>query len=187
LAFLGFFFGATNISLWFVTSNGVSTAGFDTFTSSVLYTTFLSTNSTEVFLFKDLNYPKKALVVSLFIVTSFQALSYAYIGVLNFLAALAVYDITNTVYKFVFSHDEMNIRCLLDIFDQMCTEVNKINAVNRRVTLVVYVQALSWFSFTSVDVMEEYDWFVGVYLVSVYLVYALTFIVAAEANKKASP
>jgi len=182
-AFLKFFFGAANILSWSVPGSGV---GFDSYSSSVMYLTFLSTNSTEMFSFKDLNYPKKALVVSSFIVGIFQAVIQAYTTVLNFLAALAIFDITNTVYKFVFSHDEMNIRSLLDIFHQMCTEVKRINAFNSRVTLVVYVLALSWFSCTSVDVMEEYDWVLKVFLVSEYLVYALTFVVAAEANKKAS-
>jgi len=183
---LGLSFGATNVSFWFITSNGISTAGLDTFASSVMYTTFLSTNLTQHFLFKDLNYPEKALVVSRFIVTSFQAFIYAYTSVLNFLAAMAVYDITNTAYKFVCSHTDMNVRSLLDIFDQMCTEVNKINAVNSRVMLVVYVQVLSWFTFSCLDVMEGSDWLLEVYLFSAYLLYALTFIVAAEANVKVS-
>jgi len=150
-----------------------------------MYMTFASRNSTEAFLFKDLSVPRKALVLTFFVVSVFQSILLCYVDLFNTLAAVAIYDVTNRIDKAICSHtDKINIRFLLTTYEQMWTEMTKINAINSRLMLVVYVQTLTYLSSTCVDLMEESNWLNRVYVLSYYFLYALTFLLAAEANEK---
>jgi len=92
---------------------------------------------------------------------------------------------------------------LLAGYDQMCTEVNKINAgnsrvmqmstevdkinrLNSKVLLAMYVETLTFLSSTCVDIMEESNWLNRVFTFSFYILYGFTLIIAAEANEKVS-
>jgi len=144
-AFLGFSLGIVYSVVFFCTAKeGVWASQFDKYTSSVMYMTFISRKSTEVFFFNDLSFPKKALTVSFFIILNLQTFLISYIDVFCFLAALALYDITNRIDRVICSNaDLLDIRFLLTYYQQLCTEVNKMNAINSRVMLVVYVQKLT--------------------------------------------
>jgi len=149
--------------------------------------TMFSSNSTSgVFFFKDLSLSRKVLVGYCFIINIFQIFLSIYTTVLNLLAAVAIFDITKSLDKVICSKADLknSIRFLLACFEQMCTEVNTVNEINSGVMLVSYVQLLSWLSQTSVDVMEHNNWIYRVYAFIYYILYALTYVLAAEANKK---
>jgi len=81
-AFLGFSLGIVYSVVFFCTTKeGAWASQFDEYTSSVMYMTFISRNSTEVFFFNDLSIPKKALTVSFFIILNLQTFLIAYIDV----------------------------------------------------------------------------------------------------------
>jgi len=150
-----------------------------------MYMTFISTDSKEKFLFEDLNVYKKALVIAFFIVSSLKSFLLTYIDLLSFMAAVAIHDITNRIDTFLYAQrDIMNIRSVLALYEHMLTEVNKINAINSRVMLFVYLEALTWLSQTSVAVMEESNWLSRFFVFRYYILYGFTFILAAEANRK---
>jgi len=153
-----------------------------------MYMTFITDNSTEKFIFQELNAPKKALVVSFYIFQTFQSSLVCYIDVFNLLASVAIYDVTDKLERYfeANSSNKMNIRSLLAYYEQMWSEVNKINGMNRGAMLVVYVQIITWLASTCVDLIEENNWLNRAFFVSFYVLYALTFIIAAEANQKVS-
>jgi len=108
----------------------------DQYTSEALYTTFVSSNSSAITVFQDLNLPKKALAVNYFIFSSFEQLLTTYIDMFNLLAAVAINDVTSRHERFISSQNNMSIRSLLTFYDQMCTKVDNINAINSRVIRV---------------------------------------------------
>jgi len=160
------------------------TTYFGRFTSAAMYITFISSNATAELVFNDLNYPEKSVTITFFVVAILTALLQAYVELFNLLAALAVYDITKRLHKVVYSRTDLNIRFLLTCYERMWTDVNKINEVNSGVMLVVYLRVLAWLSTVSVTLMQVDNWLGRVYLLLYSTLTAVTFILAAEANKK---
>jgi len=166
------------------TEEGVFTSRLDEYTSFVMYATGISRNSTDKFVFKDLNFPKKSLAVNVFLGSNFMGFVIYYTDVFNLLAAVAIHEITSRHERFLTSQNEMRIRSLRTYYDQMCTKVNKINAINSQLMLIVYVRVVVWISSTSVFIMESSNWLIIVGGLTIYILHASAFMLAADANKK---
>jgi len=156
----------------------------DELASGVMYITFISRNSTAELVFNDLSYPEKALAITFFVASIFTSMLASYIELFNFLAALTVYNITNRLHRVVYSRTDLNTRFLLTCYERMWTDVNKINEINSGVMLVVYVQIVLLLSSSSVSLMEYNNWVDRVSMFFNCILIAVTFILAAEANKK---
>jgi len=170
----------------YVAENFHTTSQFDEYTSEAMYVTFFSGNHTGVFVFKDLNFPRKFAVVSSLVVDLFQVFQIACADILTLLSAVAIYDVTNRLHGIIFSKVDLNLQFLLTGYEQMCMEVNGINEINSKVMLVVYVRLLSWLSHSSVDVLEPSNWLIKVHLLIYYIFYSSIFILAEEANRQVS-
>jgi len=138
----------------------------------------------RMFIFKDLDFTKKAILVHCFIFETLLDFLTTYIDVFNFLAALAIHDITSKHEKFLSAQTDMSIQSLLFVYERMCTEVNKINIINRWVMLFAFVRALVLFTATIIFAIEESDWAMTALLLTHYTMYAMTFLLAADPNKK---
>jgi len=156
----------------------------DELTSRALYAAGISRNSTDKFVFEDLNIPKKAFAVSFHLACSLLLLLIAYTDVFNLLAAVAIHGITSKHERFLSSQNDRNVRSLLIDYDHMCTKVNRINAINSHVLLIVYLRLVIWISTSSLDVMESNNWLLRALVLSYYILHAFAFILAADANKK---
>jgi len=135
-------------------------------------------------LFEELDYSKKALTVCFFIIYNLQTVLISYIDIFNFLAAVAIYDITRKLDAIMCSKVDKNIGFLLTCYGRMLKDVK--NAINSRVMLALYIQTLTFLTSTCVDIKEDSNWLNRVYMFGYYNLYAFTLILAAEANATVS-
>jgi len=184
-ASLGFVPGVVDCFVaFFGTEESVFASRLDKFTSAVMHATGISTNTSDTFVFKDLNFPQKALAVNVIIALWPAQLLLAYTDVFNLLAAVAIHDITSRHERFLSSQNERSVRFLLTYYDQMCTKINNINAINTGVMLIVYVRLVAWISISSLDLMESSNWVWRALVFTKYILHASAFMLAADANKK---
>jgi len=165
------------------TEESVFTSQLDEYTSEVMYATGISRNSTDKFVFEDLTFPKKALAVNVFLGSSFMGFVIYYADMFNLLAALAVHDITSRYERFLSSQNNISIRSLLTYYEQMCTKINKINAISSQVKLIVYAGLVIWISTSSLEVIENSNWVGSLMILIIYILHAFAFLLAANANK----
>jgi len=184
-ALFAFVLGAVeSLTYLYGTEESELTPTIDEYASTVMYAVGISNSSTDEFVFKDLNFPKKALAVNVFLAECLGNFLIHYTDVFNLLAAVAVHDIASQHERFISSQNDRNVRSLLTYYDQMCTKINKINGINSRVMLIVYVRIVSWISTTTVYAMKYSNWANRVVVFTSLILHASAFILAADANKK---
>jgi len=169
-----------------VNESGAWGTDLDNFTSEVMYSFFLSKNATEIYRFDKLDANSQALVLAVLVLSCLKQIANGYMLTFNLLMTLAVYEITTKIRKSFVRQKKISVLELLTCYDEMWKEFKKINKTFGGMTVVCYLQMITWLSNRALDILGKTNWHKRLRSVLNYTCCVLTLYFAAEANQNVS-